>query len=107
MIDHIFEQLRESVKNLNSYAEKRRGISTVDPVADGIVFAAKEVSEAIDKIEKETETLSTAEYADMHGVTPQSVCTWIRSGQLEASGDPIIGYRIPRAAKRVVLRKTG
>lgn len=100
MIDHIFEQLRESVKNLNSYAEKRHAISSTDPVADGIAFAAKEIGEAIAKVEAETETLTTAQYAEMHGVTPQSVCTWIRAGQLEAGGDPIVGYRIPRAAKR-------
>jgi hypothetical protein len=105
MVELVFGQLREAVKDLRKDVAKRRRISATDQVADGIEYAAGEIDSIIVQLETDLEYVTPDVYAEMHGVTPQSVRTWIRIGQLEAIGDADTGYRIRRTAQR--RRKAG
>jgi excisionase family DNA binding protein len=100
LIQEVFERMRAAIDDIEVEVTRRRGVSAVDAVADGMAFAAQGFRAALAEIERDTEEISTEQYAAMLGVTPQSVCGWIRNGELEATRDSQ-SYRIRRNAKRV------
>jgi hypothetical protein len=73
-------------------------ISQVNPVADTRAYDASELLSLLEKIEKDTEQLTTAQYAKLHKTTPQTVTAWARQGKIAATPRGARGYLIPRSA---------
>jgi len=81
-------------------AEKRRGISPVDPVADTLEYCAGELAARLRAAAANDEYETVEERAKRERVTPQTVRIWIRTSQLAAE-EGAKGYRIRRDAQRV------
>ncbi len=101
MIDELFTRVRTAVADVDAEVAKRRAVSTVDAVADGMAFAAQEFRATLDDIERDTEEISTEQYAELHGVTPQTVGNWIRRGELKATREGH-AWQIRRNATRTL-----
>jgi hypothetical protein len=100
LLDNVFADLRHHLDALEVYARQRREPRDDDAVADGMDWAIERMRSAVAEIDANHEYLSTEQYAALHGdVTPQSVCNWIRKGELEAIETPN-GWRIKRGAVR-------
>jgi hypothetical protein len=84
-------------------AEERRRISKSDPVADTLDYCAGELAVRLREAERADESLTVEQFARLADVdvTPQTVRAWIRRGELPATLTPK-GWKIPRAARRVV-----
>lgn len=101
-MDPIVLPFVNAARSWKEEAKKRRAISATDPVADTLEYCAGELAARLQEAEQTTQGLTVEEYArlDHVRVTPQTVRTWIRRGQLAAIDTPT-GYRIARDAKRV------
>jgi hypothetical protein len=97
--DTVAAAARRVATEWKGEAEKRRRVSRHDPVADTLEFCASELSENIRAVDGPGATRTVEQYARDHGVTPQTVCRWIRRKELEAEQTPH-GYRIARSAVR-------
>lgn len=80
-------------------ATRRRRLSAHDAVADALDYCAAELVEGLRQYEDPTAMLSVEAYAEMHGVTPQTVRNWIRGGELDARNTGR-RWEIPRGAER-------
>lgn len=82
-------------------AKNRRKISRSDPVAEALEYCAGELEARLKAVEHDNR-LTVEQYARLPhvDVTPQTVRTWIRTGQLQAHDSPK-GYRIAADAKRL------
>jgi DNA-directed RNA polymerase specialized sigma24 family protein len=76
-------------------AARAKGIPN-DPTAAVLALCAAELEEAL--LRQAARPLSPAEYATLHGVTPQAVTQWCRRGILEAYRDATGHWRIPPTA---------
>lgn len=96
------QEIETGVAQLDAEVARRRGVSTTDPVADGISYAAGEIKTRIRTLTAPGRELSPAEWAAEQDpqVTEQTVRNWIRHGELEARTGPK-GSRILATAKRV------
>lgn len=93
------EQVRDLVASWQADAAARRRRTPNDPVADALDACAAELQERF--AEAALEPLSPEEWGAIHGgVTPQTVTTWIRSGELEAYKDNRGRWRIPVTSER-------
>lgn len=100
MIDAVFAQLRGMAEAWTREAARRRQISGVDPVADTLGHCATELAQQLLELEADMGFLSVEDYARLHKVTPQTVRTWIRDGELPAVRTDRGAYQIRRDAKR-------
>lgn len=91
-------------KGWKEEAEKRRRISRADPIADTLEYCAGELAARIKSAQSAETRLTVAQYASRAKVTPQTVCNWIRKGQLPAIDGPK-GYLISADSKRVPLAR--
>lgn len=73
---------------------------TANPIARNLRTNARELRARITAVEEDEVFVTATEYARMHAVTPQTVRTWIRSGQLDALKGPGRGLLIRRNSKR-------
>lgn len=99
---HAFEdRIKAVIKELGDEASRRRETTPSDVAAEAFDFAAKRVERALAEANAATETVTPAEYGELHGgLTAQTVTRWIRLGELAAEHTPG-GYRIARDAVRV------
>lgn len=102
--------LESFVENLGSLAARwrtdaasRKSLWPDDPVAGTLAHASAELTSELSRLTREAARVSTAQYAELRGVRPQTVRRWIRRGYLEAARTSD-GYSIARTA-RVVRRK--
>lgn len=95
-------QVRSVAKAWREEASKRKGITPTDPVADTLVYCAGELEQRVVMIESDIATAmqTVEERAAVEHVTPQTVRSWIRNGELTARRGAN-GYEIPREAERV------
>jgi DNA-binding transcriptional regulator YiaG len=98
MLDVVIAQIRGLSKAWEDDAKKMKRISQVNPVADTRAYDASELSSLLDQIEKDTEQLTTAQFAKMHKTTPQTVTAWARDKKIPAIPRGARGYLIPRSA---------
>lgn len=99
MIDELFARTRAALDNVDAEVVRRHSVSSADAVADGMAFAAKQIRDSLAAIESDTVEISTEQYAKLHGVTPQTVCNWIRHKELDARREGQ-SYLIRRSASR-------
>lgn len=99
----IVSVMKSTARSWKSEAEKRRGISAVDPVADTLEYCAGELAARLRDASALDQYETVEERAKRERVTPQTVRNWIRTNQLAAE-DSAKGYRIRRDAQRA--RKT-
>lgn len=81
-------------------AERRREMSKTDPVADTLAFCASELVARVRAVAViESDSVTVERYAEIAGVTPQTVRQWCRRGLVQAhlSGR---GWLIRMDAKR-------
>ncbi len=99
ILDAVFAASRAVAQSWQREAADRRKISAVDPVADTLDYCAIEILDRIVELEQKANWVNTEEYARLHGITPQTVRNWIRSGDLDAHETPK-GYVINRHTQR-------
>jgi len=105
LVDDIFADLRQRLDALQVVATQRREPREDDEVADGMDWAIERIRAIVAEIDANHEYLSTDQYAALHGgITPQSVCNWIRKDELDATETPN-GWRIKRGAQRQQKRR--
>lgn len=104
MILRVWEAMRELAGTWSAEAARRRGVYEDDPAAAALEYAAEELCEHVRLLEGTTEMLSSAEFGQLHGVTPQTVRNWCSRGLL--AGGMMVGgeWRIPRTAPIPVTR---
>lgn len=104
MADLVLSAVEGVTRTWIQEADKRRRISRADPVADTLEYCAGEIASRLRAVHSDNR-LSVEQYAKLShiSVTPQTIRTWIRTGQLQAIETPK-GYRIAPDAKR--LRRT-
>lgn len=98
MLDVVIAQIRGLAQEWEADAKKQRRISLVNPVADTRAYDASELASLLDQIEKDTEQLTTAQFAKLHKITPQTVTAWAREKKIPAIPRGARGYLIPRSA---------
>ena len=106
--DVVVSKVETTSRTWREEAEKRRGISKADPVADTLEYCAGELATVL-KIVAETEYLTVEQFARATGVTAQTVRTWVRENRLAAQ-TTVKGYRIAKDATvtpRIVRRNVG
>lgn len=92
--------VRELVAAWQRDSHVRRQRAPHDPVADALDSCAAELQEKF--AAESLSPLTPEEWGALNGgVSPQSVTSWIRSGELEAYRDERGHWRIPRHAQRV------
>lgn len=102
MIDAIFSAWETQVQLAEQAVAERRGVSKVDPVADGMDWIVGLFKGRLKELEKAAEFLTPAEYAEAmrpREVTEQTVRNWCRWGWLAGAEHTPNGWRIPRGAK--------
>jgi hypothetical protein len=107
--DVVIRKVEATARTWRAEAEKRRGISKSDPVADTLEYCAGELTTGLKMVAAETQFLSVEQFARKERVTPQTVRAWIRENRLAAEPG-VKGYRIAKDATvtpRVVRRKAG
>lgn len=98
MLELIFAQVEGVAKSWERDVEKRRLVTAVDPVADTIAYCASEVKKLVEQLKDDTQLLTPAEFAGLHGASQQTVTTWIRMGKIPARKTGR-GWKIPRSAE--------
>ena len=103
MIQHewVVSVLRKEVLAWKARAEDRRELTPGDLAADAIDALAKRLDEVADAIERDAEVVTAEAYAAEHGVSPQTVRTWCRNGELQHARNGK-RYLVPRRARREV-----
>ena len=97
-----FESLAESWV---SDASRRHAVTSADPVADTLKYAAAELLERVRLAQCDSDEITVEEFASKHRVLAATVRRWCRSGRLGARSTPN-GYLIPVDAI-APLRKAG
>src|SRR5438270_9439783 len=100
MTDAVLSAIERAARSWSQEAQERRRISKLDSVADTLEHCASDLLERIREVRTAEERLTTEAYAKKHGVTPQTVRTWIRTNQLPAMLGAK-GYEIAANARRV------
>jgi hypothetical protein len=98
ILDLVVVELRAKVKEWRDDVVKRRSITTIDPVADTRAVDALELEQLIMHLDAVTEEVGTADYAQMHNTSPQTVTMWARKKKIPARETPN-GWLIPRDAR--------
>lgn len=101
MIERVWSSLRALAKSYREEAKNRRKVVPTDPAADALDFAAEELVQHVKQLEAATEWLTTSEYAQMHGVSSQTVRNWCEKRRLEGAELLQGEWRIPRSAKPI------
>src|SRR4051812_15568478 len=91
-VDPFVARFEELAKEWASDVARRRRISKTDPAADTLEYCVTAVRALIGELKWTEVRLTVDEYARREGVTPQTVRTWIRAGQLPAI-ETAKGYR--------------
>ena len=100
ILDLILASSRAVAETWRDEATRRRKISPTDPVADTMEFCATELLDHLQGVDRQTHWLGSEDFAQLHGVTPQTVRNWIRNSELEAVKTEKGGYMINRHATR-------
>jgi hypothetical protein len=99
MLKDVLRDLRGVVVHLRGEAEGRRRVTQFDAVGDTLSYCAAVLDAKINEIEDGLAWLSPDQYAEDVGTSPQTVRTWCRKGELDATPTPN-GWRIRRGAQR-------
>lgn len=111
VIDEIVHRFEQKAKAWQDDVKGMREKSPVNPPADTLAFAAREILDLAREVKARVEEIGPAEYAQLHGGRPsvQTVREWCAKGLLEppprrnAVGDWLIrkdAVRVPRRARR-------
>jgi hypothetical protein len=89
----------DALKQIKDEVQRRRAVSAVDPVADGMEYVRRDLAERVQRAERAAEPVTVAEYAARHGVSASAVTKWCRAGRI-AGAYRTAGaeWRIPRDA---------
>lgn len=100
MINTLLDAGRQLANAWQAEADRRRRISSNDPVADTLEYCASDLLEHLRDLDDGTLYLTVEDWADQYGAkrgtrspTPRTVRGWIRGGRLKAMG--------PRGSERV------
>lgn len=99
MLESIFAQFKGLIKNWHQEAERRRKVTTVDPVADTIDYVAGELETVVKRLEEDTVMLKPGEFARLHKTSAQTVTAWCRSGKISGAEPNGRSWLIPRTAQ--------
>lgn len=98
MLEIIFAQIKGLQRTWHNEAERRRKVTSTDPVADTIDYCAGEVEQLVKRLEEDTAMLTPGEYAKLHKTTPQTVTAWCRAGKIAGAEPKGRSWLIPRTA---------
>ncbi len=95
------QEIDGGIEQLDEEVSRRRRISNVDPVADGIAYAVAEMKTRVATVSAPGRELSPSEWGAEQDppVVEQTVRNWIRAGELEARVGPR-GFLILASAER-------
>jgi hypothetical protein len=82
MLQAILAEIRALGNEWRADAKRIKQLSYASEIASTLEGVAAELERLVLHLESGTKYLTVAEYARLHAVTPQSVRTWIRTGQL-------------------------
>lgn len=96
------QEIDSGLTQLDDEVRRRRDVSTVDPVADGIAYAVSELKTRVGTLTAPGRELTPAEWGAEQDppVVEQTVRNWIKAGELEARTSPH-GYRVLATAVRM------
>jgi hypothetical protein len=102
VLDIIFLDTLACAHEWEQKATERRAISQADPVADTLLFCAKQLRATVQELEHGAAYLTPEQYGSLCSppVTAQTVTRWIRTGQLRGTDTPT-GWMVRRDAKRM------
>lgn len=98
MLDVVLTQIRGVARGWQREAADMKRITPTNPVADTTEYRASELLSVVEQIEKDTQLLTTAQFAKLHRKTPQTVTGWVRDKKVPGIPGPNGGYLIPRSA---------
>lgn len=105
MLAIIPTSLRDMPGRWRSLVRERRQLTSVDPAADALELAAKELEQAIDAAQDESRLLTTTEYAKVRRVGAGTVRKWCLRGELPgATLSEANAWLIPSTASRKAKR---
>ncbi len=101
-------EIEKGVEQLDDEVRRRKGVSTVDPVADGIAYATSEIKTRLRELMAPGRELSPAEWGAEQDppVTEQAVRNWIRAGALDARPGPRGSLILAGATRRRAEKKS-
>jgi hypothetical protein len=94
-------EIEAGIEHLATEVTKRRSVSTVDPVADGVSYAIGEFRARLATLVAPGQELTVAEWCaeQQPPVSEQAARNWIRDGELPARSGPR-GFLIPAGTVR-------
>lgn len=99
---HISEALKSLAESWVKEAAQRRARTPNDQTADALESQARELLATIERVERETATLTVEQYADEHDVDPSTVRRLCGKGQIEGAVKGLDNeWHIPRDARRL------
>ncbi len=98
--------VRDALEDFAREVVQRREVSKVDPVADGMAYVVRDLTERVARAERSVQPLTPEQFAELPRirVTPQAVTRWCRAGELPGAYRGERGWLIPRDAKRTTAR---
>lgn len=95
------QELERGIAQLEGEVRRRRSVSTVDPVADGIAYAVSEFRTRVDVVTAPGHEMTPAAWGASHSppVSEQTVRNWIKAHELDARFTPH-GWRVLATAVR-------
>ena len=82
MLQALLAEVRALGNDWRADAKRIKQLSPSSEVASTLEGVAEELDRLVLHLESGTKYLTVQGYAEMHGVTPQTVRNWIRTGQL-------------------------
>lgn len=102
----VIPRVRAVAEVWEKEAEQRQARTPNDPAAEALRSCASELKARLEEIDRETATLTVAQYATAHSVDPSTVRRLCKNGLLEGA---VMGadneWRIPRDARRLAKAK--
>ena len=100
-LENVLEFTGTVTEKWRQDAETRRELNDKDPVAEAFDLCADKLEGHLLAAREHFETVTPEEYASVLGVSPTTVRSYIKRGELEAYSNGRGGWRIPAGAVRV------
>lgn len=105
MIPRLFDPLRTLVTEWREDAARRRKVVPTDQAADALAFCAAGLEQQLALVEASMHRLTAGEYAELHGVTRETVRNWFHAGLLSGAVHAGGELRIPATLKPPQIRR--
>lgn len=103
MIATLVRRFDALAADLQSAAQVRRAVTPVDPAADALEYASRQLAGLCARVLEETRFLTVAEFARLQQTSESNVRLWIKRGEIHPLPEKNVRgeWEISREARRI------